>query len=483
MKLPQFKSEIRFGLPMLPLYVDAAATAFIQIPPKLFKRVFYSQSISWMTEGGSKGEVILPRDEYEKMWGWINNNRKTVHQQHQQWVQKKETFFRKVNSIILNQNNSPSLFKKLYRDYISLYALASITEGGLTGSELIIRKLIDNGVNKDDAAFLVSPKSLSFLGQNQLDLLKLASTFSEEVAHFSDIEKKYLPLLKKIQQHSQKYHWILNNYKDVQVLSLEFFFNQIKDIGTQKNKKDISDEIDKLEKWERNNKNKSIKLKKKYTLSEELNGFASTSAFVGEWTDERKALNLLGNTLLQCFASYAEKELGIIRNDLEYFTFDEISTLLAGKKFDYGELNRRREAVLMVHTTNNTEIISGAQAQSMIARISLKVTKVDIIEGTVASQGKVRGKVRIVLDPFKAKLEPGEILVTSMTRPDFVMLMGKAAAFITDEGGITSHAGIVAREMGKPCIVGTNIATKVLQDGDLVEVDAYHGRIKKIKNL
>jgi pyruvate,water dikinase len=59
--------------------------------------------------------------------------------------------------------------------------------------------------------------------------------------------------------------------------------------------------------------------------------------------------------------------------------------------------------------------------------------------------------------------------------------MEKAAAFVTDQGGITSHAAIVAREMKKPCIIGTKIATKVFKDGDIMEVDANKGIIRKIK--
>ena len=73
-----------------------------------------------------------------------------------------------------------------------------------------------------------------------------------------------------------------------------------------------------------------------------------------------------------------------------------------------------------------------------------------------------------------------EVLITGMTRPDFVPLMRKAAAIITDEGGLTCHAAIIARELGIPCVVGTRIATAVLKDGNLVEVDGTKGLIKII---
>ena len=80
------------------------------------------------------------------------------------------------------------------------------------------------------------------------------------------------------------------------------------------------------------------------------------------------------------------------------------------------------------------------------------------------------------------KISVGDILVSPMTRPDFVPAMKKAVAFITDEGGITCHAAIVAREMKKPCIIGTKIATQLLKDGMEVEVDANKGIVKIIKN-
>ena len=75
----------------------------------------------------------------------------------------------------------------------------------------------------------------------------------------------------------------------------------------------------------------------------------------------------------------------------------------------------------------------------------------------------------------------GDILVAPMTSPDFIVAMRQASAIITDEGGMTSHAAIVSRELGINCIVGTKIATKVLKDGDLVEVDADQGTVKIIK--
>ncbi len=105
-----------------------------------------------------------------------------------------------------------------------------------------------------------------------------------------------------------------------------------------------------------------------------------------------------------------------------------------------------------------------------------------LLKGFSASPGYAKGVAKVVLSSKDFhKLHAGEILITTMTSVDFVPVMERAAAFVTNEGGITSHAAIVAREMNKPCIIGTRIATKVLKDGDLVEVDAFRGIVKKIK--
>lgn len=101
--------------------------------------------------------------------------------------------------------------------------------------------------------------------------------------------------------------------------------------------------------------------------------------------------------------------------------------------------------------------------------------------GMVASKGFVRGRVKKIDVRAQLKeLKKGEILVTEMTDPDFVPAMKKAVAIITDEGGMVCHAAIVCRELGKPCIVGTKIATQVLEDGDMIEVDANKGTVKKL---
>ncbi len=103
-----------------------------------------------------------------------------------------------------------------------------------------------------------------------------------------------------------------------------------------------------------------------------------------------------------------------------------------------------------------------------------------ILTGLAASPGVGKGTVKIIKDIEDLnKINSGDILVTVMTNPDYVVAMQKASAIVTDEGGLTSHAAIVGREMGVPVVVGTSNATKTLQEGEVITVDGTSGKIYK----
>ena len=109
------------------------------------------------------------------------------------------------------------------------------------------------------------------------------------------------------------------------------------------------------------------------------------------------------------------------------------------------------------------------------------ILEVHDFRGLTASMGKAIGVVKVVKSVTEmGKVQQGDILVAVMTRPDYVPAMKKAAAIVTDEGGVTCHAAIVSRELGVPCIIGTKIATKILKDGMKVEVNANHGVVRII---
>jgi phosphohistidine swiveling domain-containing protein len=101
-----------------------------------------------------------------------------------------------------------------------------------------------------------------------------------------------------------------------------------------------------------------------------------------------------------------------------------------------------------------------------------------LVAGQASSPGRATGRVRLIDGIQGSSMEPGEILVCRMTTPEHIQLMQQSAAIVTDLGGILSHAAIVARELGKPCLTATGNATSVLTDGMLVEVDADAGVVR-----
>lgn len=110
-----------------------------------------------------------------------------------------------------------------------------------------------------------------------------------------------------------------------------------------------------------------------------------------------------------------------------------------------------------------------------------EVINVSEFKGLAASRGTCTGKARVIEDASKiSELQEGEILVTYMTTIEFTPAFRKAGAVITDEGGMSCHAAIISREFKLPCIVGTKVATRVLQTGDTIEVDALNGIVKII---
>ncbi len=121
--------------------------------------------------------------------------------------------------------------------------------------------------------------------------------------------------------------------------------------------------------------------------------------------------------------------------------------------------------------------LAGLEGIGMAAGETIAIDKaVMLLRGLSASPGVAIGPVQIIPTPKDIhKMQSGGILVTDMTTPDFVPAMKKAVGIVTNSGGQTCHAAIVSRELGIPCIVGTQKATETLHDGELISVDAVHG--------
>jgi phosphohistidine swiveling domain-containing protein len=193
---------------------------------------------------------------------------------------------------------------------------------------------------------------------------------------------------------------------------------------------------------------------------------------------------VFANTLVynKFLAKWISTKTKITKDLCLYMTRQEMDQFLKNKKLPLvSVLKERFKFCVLVYIKNDLYIFSGGQAKEIEKIISEVKVKSDVIEGICAFPGVVRGSVRVINDiSFDKNFKQGEILVAGMTRPEYLNIIKKAAAFITDTGGILSHAAIVARELMKPCIIGTKVATKILKDGMIVEVDANKGIVRII---
>lgn len=144
------------------------------------------------------------------------------------------------------------------------------------------------------------------------------------------------------------------------------------------------------------------------------------------------------------------------------------------------EWAREKGKLYIVQTRPVTTVSAVARTEKIEAKgmKEIKVSQAPILTGAAASPGIGTGRVKILKSPKEiGKIEKGDVLVSKMTSPDYVPAMKKASAIVTDEGGQTSHAAIVSRELGIPCVVGTKDATKKLREGMIITVNGESGQI------
>jgi phosphohistidine swiveling domain-containing protein len=166
--------------------------------------------------------------------------------------------------------------------------------------------------------------------------------------------------------------------------------------------------------------------------------------------------------------------------------FNALPAEIINDKLDLKELRRRRGGYLLIGSENELKLYSEKKLINPIIKYLEKESAKKIsdkdIKGQTVFPGKITGRVIVVMHKKKlTEIKNNDILVTPMTEFDYIPYLDTVSAIITDEGGITCHAAIIARELKKPCIIGTKIATKVLKDGDFVEVDSANGVVRIIK--
>ena len=194
-------------------------------------------------------------------------------------------------------------------------------------------------------------------------------------------------------------------------------------------------------------------------------------------TDRRILWNKVEEAMRPHLAKRAEKSVMSMRTLLEA-TPQELVKGLPPRQV----LEARVGATFLAHL-GDVHLLEGAEHARVQAhlRAGAPALRADRIEGRSGYPGIVRGRVRIVTTVEQGDaLRKGEILVSDMTTPELTTACSRAGAIVTDRGGILCHAALVAREMRVPCVLATEVATRVLRDGDLVEVDAGRGIVRRL---
>ena len=336
----------------------------------------------------------------------------------------------------------------------TFWAHASLPELSNYGSTEHLAEELKKVIPESEVASVMetlrAPEEMSFYQKEEIDLVE-----ADDVG-----------------AHQRKYFWLKNSYAHVEVLPVTFFKDRKKKIPSN-----IRDTV--AARLRRVGAAKD-KLCKKYNIPKRLRDMGDAIADGIAWQDARKkdiwVYLHYEDVMLQDIA----RRMGVEKDLLTFAAHEEIPVLFSGA-MSADELLPRRSMSGMYAESGRTEAISARDATAYW-KLYVDVphdTETKEFEGIIASKGKVRGRVKIILDPYgHVGFDEGDVLVTTMTTPEFIFVMKKACAVITDTGGLTSHAAIVSRELNVPCLVGTKIATQVLKDGDVVEVDADAGVVR-----
>lgn len=335
-----------------------------------------------------------------------------------------------------------------YRDFIPAIGI-------VFGIELALEKILKNFLSEDDFYKIAFSKETKIL-QEQKSVLKLAG-----------LKNNQNKFKKRFNNHLSRFAFVGNKMMNYSPLTKEQVIKRINNVQQnwkeglreiKNNRRNTQREAEKVMKMLNSKQKKLVKLYQEILFLR---------------TERALAVCKAAQLTYLLFLWLCEK-LNYNRPDLLKFSKKEIIKMLKFKK-RVDPSGRKKYYATFIN--GKFRVFWGS-----IGPREEKISNVKEINGTIACKGLARGRVKIIRDvPDVKKVEKGDILVAPYTNPNMIIAMEKAAAFVTNIGGMTSHAAIVSRELNKPCIIGTKIATKVLKDGDLVEVDANKGTVKVIK--
>ena len=200
-------------------------------------------------------------------------------------------------------------------------------------------------------------------------------------------------------------------------------------------------------------------------------------------------------TCLYHLVDLAAQQTGTNAEDLKFYDVSEIIRLLETSKFVEPKVIQERKKSFVIYCEHGRIIpIEGDEKTIVLERFKEPDhSSVSEFKGIVANKGNITARARVILPElnlpyetfvkklYSMEMNEGEILITETTSPDFVPLMKKAGGIIANQGGLNSHAAIMSRELGVPCLVGTYHATDIVKTGDLIELNADKGMVRILK--
>lgn len=283
---------------------------------------------------------------------------------------------------------------------------------------------------------------------------------------------------KAVKEHAEKFGFLSFGYRGPLVWDEKYFAQMLE----QAKKQDLKPEEKRVkQKQEKRITEEKIRELEKNLTEKEKRFFAMGRklTYLKPW---RKEMQIRSYPPAEKLLRQIARQIGLPLDSCRYLTQQEMKQALMEGKIDEQLLQKRKKRCLIMSQKGVTTIYSGKEADRIAATIKEEdAPKTDTLQGTPATVGKATGAARIVNTiEDMAKMQKGDILLSVATNPVLIPAIRKAAAIVTDQGGLTCHAAIVSREFGIPCIVGTRHATRVFKDGDLLEVDAHQGTVRKV---
>lgn len=292
----------------------------------------------------------------------------------------------------------------------------------------------------------------------------------EPVLALAQMRKKFPTFATKLNIYLEKYDFMDMQYYAGRPLLAEELFARIKEVID-----DAKARITQIEQDRRDLEKKFRKVSDELKLTPELHSLVRSVQEIHYLRQYRAdALFKAGRDIMPLLTTIS-KRLNTNYDSVIMLANDEILTsIIKGElTVDKSTMKARQEGYAILWIDQKRSIVTGGKFTKELNLFPAKKKETREFQGNIASRGIYQGRVTIVTRHEEIdKVQPGDVLVSPMTDPYFVPAMVRAGAIITDEGGILSHAAIISREFGIPCIVGTGIATSVLINGVKVQVDA-----------